>query len=174
MEKQKTPEEYLEDAKKMIGKETGTVAAPLPVEYEPIRRYCMMVDDTNPLYLDPEYAKKTKYGDVILPPFASFGIMTSNTTSTLANALPPLPGPFVINMSQDWEFIKPIKAGDFLSSKARFSDIFIKRISIDPKAFWIVFETEISNQNGEVVCIFKNTLLSHRAPDAVAQDEETN
>ena len=58
MEKKKTPDEFLEEAKKMIGTETEPVRFLYPVEYEPIRRYCLMVDDDNPLFLDPEYAKR--------------------------------------------------------------------------------------------------------------------
>ncbi|MCP4682742.1 MAG: MaoC family dehydratase [Desulfobacterales bacterium] len=173
MTTQKTPEEFLQESKKMIGKETETTAAPYPVEYEPIRRYCMMVDDTNPLFQDPDYAKKTQYGDVILPPFAPFGIMAGNFISAITKALPPLPGPYVINMAQEWEWMKPIKVGDRLSTKTRLSDVHIKKIRIDPKAFWIVFETEVSNQNGDVVCIYKNILLNHRPPNIVAQEQQS-
>ncbi len=168
---QKTPEEMLKDARKMIGKKTVTITAKYPVEYEPIRRYCEMVNDTNPLFQDPEFAKKTPFEEVILPPFAPFGIMTSSSISTLIQALPPFPGPFLINMAQEWEWMKPIKVGDRLTTKAKLVDVYMKSIRIDPKAFWIVFETEILNQHQEVTCLYRNILLNHRAPDVVAQDK---
>ena len=44
-ERKKTPEEILEEARKMIGLETEPVSFPYPLEYEPIRRYCLMIDD---------------------------------------------------------------------------------------------------------------------------------
>jgi acyl dehydratase len=166
----KTPEEFLEEARKMIGNETETKAAAYPVEYESLRRYCMMVDDTNPLFTSPEYARETKYGEVICPPFAPFGIMPGDQSAY--GIIPERPGPFLINMSQDWEWMKPIKVGDRLSYKLRLYDVFMKKIRIDPKAFWIVFETEVTNQDGETVCVLKNTLLSHRAPDEAAKDGE--
>jgi acyl dehydratase len=165
---EKTPEEYLEEARKMIGRETETRTAEYPVEYESLRRYCMMVDDANPLFTSPEYARQTKYGEVIAPPFVPFGIMPGELSA--AEIIPERPGPFLINMSQDWEWMKPIKVGDRLSYKLRLADVFMKKIRIDPKAFWIVFETEVSNQDGDTVCVLKNTLLSHRAPEAAARD----
>jgi acyl dehydratase len=171
VEIQKTPEEMLENAREIIGKKTITSTAKYPVEYEPIRRYCNMVNDNNPLFQDPDYAKTTKFGEVLLPPFAPFGIMTSSSINALIQSLPPLPGPFMINMAQEWEWMKPIKVGDLLTTKAKLVDVYIKKIRIDPKAFWIVFETKVINQHGEVTCLYRNILLNHRAPDVVAKDE---
>src|SRR5262245_47040994 len=65
----KTPEQVLEEAKTHIGDETEPVPSRYAVEYDPIRRYCHMVDDDNPLFLDPDYAKDTDYGAVVAPPF---------------------------------------------------------------------------------------------------------
>ena len=166
----KTPEEFLEEAKKMIGKETEAATARYDVEYEPIRRYSMMVDDAKPLYTSPEFARETKYGEVVLPPFAPFGIMPDQTSAP--EILPPRPGPFLINMAQEWEWMKPIKVGDRLSYKFRLADVYIKKIRLDPKAFWIVFELEVKNQQGEIVCIIRNILLTHRSPERVAEDSE--
>ena len=58
--------------KEWIGKRTPVNLGRYPVEYEPIRRFCHMVEDTNPLFLDPHYADTTKYVSVIVPP-----VMTS-------------------------------------------------------------------------------------------------
>lgn len=168
MVKKKTPEEFLEEARKMIGKETATATARYDVEYEPIRRYSRMVDDAKPLYNSPQFAKKTKYGDVLMPPFAPFGIMPDQTSAP--EILPPRPGPFLINMAQEWEWMKPIKVGDRLSYKFRLADVYIKKIKIDPKALWIVFEMEVTNQHGEIVCMIQNILLTHRSPEQVAED----
>jgi acyl dehydratase len=179
-ETKKTPEEMLADAKKMIGTEGKTKKFRYPVEYEPIRRYCAMVDDDNPLFLDPEYAAKTKYGNVVLPPFASFGIMNDGNVDMMKNltataldndiAMPPTPGKYLINMGQEWEFFKPVVVGDWLSAKTRLGDVYIKPTRVDPKSFWIVTEFHYSNQNGEKVCVIKNILLSHRSPEEVAED----
>ncbi|MFH1243162.1 MAG: MaoC family dehydratase N-terminal domain-containing protein [Pseudomonadota bacterium] len=176
-DKKRTPEEILEEARKRIGKETAPITAPYPVEYEPIRRYCMMVDDTNPLFLDPEYAEKARYGGVVLPPFAPFGIVSRGSPEVMDtlgggedSVLPPTPGKFLINLAQEWEWFRPVLVGDRLTTKIRLSDVYIKAIRIDPKAFWLTLEFEISNQRGEDVCLVRNILLSHRSPEEVATD----
>jgi len=177
--KKRTPEEILEEARAMIGNESRPRTDPYPVEYEPIRRYCIMVDDDNPLFLDPEYASNTKYGAVILPPFASFGIMSGGSPQQMADYLtdpetpvmPPHPGEFVINMAQEWEWFKPVKVGDHLTMKGRLADVYMKPIRLDPKTFWFTVEMIFSNQHGEVVCVVRNIALSHRSPEEVAADQ---
>jgi acyl dehydratase len=62
------PEEILEQARKLIDAETELFPDRYPIEYDPIRRFCHMSDDTNPLFLDPEYAHQTKHGEVLCPP----------------------------------------------------------------------------------------------------------
>jgi acyl dehydratase len=65
---------------KYIGFETAKAKGRYPVEHDAIRRHCHMVDDNNPLFIDPEYAKGTSHGAVLAPPsgwlalyFASLG-----------------------------------------------------------------------------------------------------
>jgi acyl dehydratase len=140
----------------------------------------MMVNDDNPLFLNPEYAKQTKYGDVLYPPFAPVGIMSQGSPSMASRTfggesgekslLPPTPGSYFINMAMEWEWFKPVVVGDWLTSKTRLADVYIKSIRIDPKAFWIVLELQFANQKGEDVCIVRNILLSHRSPDEITAD----
>ncbi|MBI4497773.1 MAG: MaoC family dehydratase N-terminal domain-containing protein [Chloroflexi bacterium] len=167
----KTPEEILEEARKLIGAETPPVWGRYPVEYDPIRRYCHMCDDDNPLFLDPAYAQQTTYGDVIAPPllvtyFAGNGIWPPAEEQP---QLPPVPtaGNRAINLTTEYEFFTPVKVGDHLSATSRLADVYIKSIRLDPKAFWIVTERIIRNQDGEVVCIARNLGLRHRTPEQV-------
>jgi hypothetical protein len=51
-----------------VGKASDVVVGRYPVEYDPIRRHCHMVEDTNPLFLDPGVAAKSRHGGVIAPP----------------------------------------------------------------------------------------------------------
>src|SRR3972149_11907709 len=55
------------EARALIGRENEPVTGHPVTEHE-IRRFCCAVDDLNPLYLDPNYAAKTKYGGIIAPP----------------------------------------------------------------------------------------------------------
>ena len=159
-----------------VGKKTARTPGRYPVEYDPIRRHCHMVEDTNPLFLDPAYAKSTKHGGVISPPvlagyFAGNGIWPRSTEENIMADVPTR-GERLINMNVAWEYFKPVHIGDELSSESVLVDIFEKSIRLDPKAVWIVTERRIYNQDDELVATNTNTLLTHRRPEVVAADSD--
>ncbi len=171
----KTPDEILEEARKLIGTETPVTKGRYPVEYDPIRRFCQMTGDRNPLFLDPEYAAKTRFGSVICPPalvhlFAGVGWPTQTINEFLA--LMPALGDRPVNLTVEAEWYKPVRVGDQLYEKMRLVDVYMKPTKLDPKTFWFVVETIITNQDGDVVCIDRTTRLRHRTPEQIAQAGE--
>ena len=163
---------------KYIGSEIAKARGRYPVEYDAIRRHCHMVDDNNPLFLDPEYAGTTEHGAVLCPPsgwlalyFASLGPWPAVFEPLLP--IVPTPGKRIVNMNQEVEWSRRVKVGDHLSVHRRVADIYQKAISIDPEAVWIVAEAIITNQRDETVCVIRNTLLTHRTPEEVTAARET-
>ncbi len=158
-----------------VGKKTEPAAGRYPVEYDPIRRHCHMIDDTNPLFLDPEYAAKTRHGSVIAPPvmadyFAGQGVWPPAEGGRVLLREVPTPGDRLVNLVNEFEYFKPIKIGDRLSSYQVIADVFQKPTRLDPISTWIVSETHIIDQDGETVAIGRNTLMTHRPPEEVAAD----
>lgn len=168
----KPPKEILEIARQFIGTETEPIEGRYPVEYDPIRRYCHMTGATNPLYLDPEYAKKTKHGKVLCPAlllgyFGGLGIWPPAVQETPAPQttlpLPPEDGPRrAINIATDWTFFKPVYVGDCISAKNRVADVYMKAIKTDPECIWTRTERIFTNQNGEVVAVMENILVNYK------------
>lgn len=163
-----------------VGREIGASAGRYPLEYEPIRRYCDMVEDTNPLFLDPEAARAGPHGEVVCPPalvpsFAGSG-MRPLSPGRDAGRPPgftfgvPTPGDRGINMDVSYEFFAPVRVGNRLSAVRRIADVFVKPIKLDPVAVWIVTETEIRNEEGQRVCLQRFTTLVHRSPEQVARE----
>ncbi len=159
-----------------IGKTDEIKHGRYPVEYDAIRRHCHMVEDDNPLYLDPDFAAGARYGAVIAPPvmadyFAGNGIWPKADEGPQLMLLIPTPGDRMINLNQQMEFLRPIRVGDRLSRQMVVVDVYTKPIRLDPKAVWTTVETRITNQDGELVATVRNTLLIHREPDEVAADQ---
>lgn len=174
--KTKTPEEYLEEAKKLIGRETEPVEALYPIEHEPIRRFQHMTGDDNPLYIDPEHGKGTPYRGTPCPPLGMTavtmfpGLPIGSPFPPPAQELPqlpplPAPGDLGFVLGTEWEFLKPVMVGDHLSVTNRYGDVYIKGVRIDPKAFFVVQERIFRNQRQEVVAVSRMTLIRHRSPE---------
>ena len=144
-------ERYLVEGRKWIGRETSVVWGRYPVEREPIRRWCHMVNCLNPLYLDEEYARKTRWGTIIAPPllvrlWADAGGPLSASGpeidwpppdyATMESLYPPTPGIKAINLGGGWEFFEVIRPGDYIGSKVKLTDFYIKPMRYDIEAFW--------------------------------------
>ena len=162
--------------KQYIGFETAEMQGRYPVEYDTIRRHCHMVDDNNPLFLDPKYAKTTSHGAVLCPPsgwlalyFASLGPWPAVFEPLFP--IVPTPGKRIVNMGQEVEWYARIKVGARLSVRRRVADVYQKAVSLDPEAVWIVAEAIITNQDAETVCIIRNIMLTHRSPEEITDGE---
>ena len=151
-----------------------------PVEYDPIRRYCHMVGDTNPLFLDRAAAAAGPYGEVICPgPLIPYFAGNGPWPRRRAHTDPgprftlgvPTPGDRGINMTTSWDYLVPVRVGDQLTAQVRIADVFVKAIRLDPEAVWIVSETDVENQHAALVARGRNTVLVHRAPADAASDE---
>ena len=55
----------------LVGKPTGSgkpAHAPDPVNQAMIRHWCYALEDMNPVYLDPEFAERSRFGGIVSPP----------------------------------------------------------------------------------------------------------
>jgi len=158
-----------------IGRETEKVAAPYPVEHEPIRRHCQMVGSADPLYLDPDHPRPARYPRTPAPPtaipiFALPGRLPPDPEprSQVIDMGLPLLGRNFTNMGRELEFLRPVCVGDRLATRTRIADLFQKPTRLDPASLWIVSEDLITNGDDALVCVVRNTLLNFRAEAELA------
>ena len=128
----------------MVGKEYP------PHEYEvgreKIREYARAVGETNPIHTDPEAARAAGFSNVVAPP------MFAVVYSAMAMAPAILDPELGINLAlmvhggQEFEWSKPVVAGDVITTQARVKDIYDK----NGMKFY-VFESESKNQEGDTV-----------------------
>lgn len=93
--------------------------------------------DFNPLHLDAEYAKTTRFGERI-----AHGLLTAGLISAVLGTR--LPGPGAIYLGQTLNFRKPVKIGDTITATAKVS-------SFDPEKRIVKLETNCYNQDGVLV-----------------------
>ncbi len=154
-----------------IGKSSGSSI--FDVQEETIRRFADAVDDPNPLYWDEEYAKKSKYGAIIAPPgfisspwfsnrptkWPKKGTASSEATAGLRSALAKAGFGRVLDGGMEYDFFKPVRAGDTITSSTIIKDI-IEREGATGKMAFLITETTYTNQKGEMVAKARATLIT--------------
>jgi len=99
--------------------------------------YAGIIGDFNPLHVNAEYAKTTRFGERI-----AHGMLTASFFSTVVGML--IPGTGGIYLGQSVRFVKPVKIGDTITAEGIITEINKeKRI--------ITVETTAYNQRGEAV-----------------------
>jgi len=101
--------------------------------------------DFNPLHVDAEYAKRSRFGERI-----AHGALTAGLISAVLGMR--LPGPGGIYVSQSLRFLKPVRFGDTVTATAEV-------ISFRPDKRVLTLRTACANQRGEAVAEGESVLL---------------
>ena len=134
------------------------------IEKEPIRRFADSVDDPNPLYWDEEYAKKSKHGGIIAPPgfisspwfggrprkWGRRGETAADETAGVRPAIVKAGFGRILDGGIEYEFFKPVKAGDTITSQSTLADITLREGRTGRMVF-LTTEITYTNQDGEAV-----------------------
>ncbi|PZA08003.1 MULTISPECIES: MaoC family dehydratase [unclassified Meiothermus] len=103
------------------------------------------VGDTNPLHVDAEYAKRSRFGERIAQ-----GILVAGLISTCIGT--KLPGVGAVYLGQTLRFLKPTKLGDTITAT-----VTVKAIREDKPI--LTLTTICTNQRGEQVIEGEATVL---------------
>ena len=146
------------------GHETPLAWGRYPVEYEPIRRACHMLDDANPMYIEEGVCPP-----VMVDYFASLGAWPPREYDIIGLVRQiPTPGDRLINLSQDMEWFLRVRVGERLGVRHKVTSINLRGTRLDPLCVWIKTETTVVNEREEVVAIRSNQILVHRTPEEIA------
>lgn len=94
-----------------------------------------IVGDFNPLYVNEEYARKTRLGSRIAHTMLAGGLVSA----VLSNQLP---GPDYIFLRQQYEFLAPIFIGDTVTAS-------VEVVSVESEKRIIRLKTDCHNQEGK-------------------------
>lgn len=164
--------------KKYIGMEWETRTGE-PILARDIRRYALAIDDLRLEYLDEEAAKKGKYGGLAAPHgFVCWAVQEPKLEKPyselgedgLANfvGVPEFPDAWALGWvrgGEEYEFFKPVFAGDRISVKVKLLDVYEKEGRSGQLIFTVSLAT-YTNQGGEVVATQKITMIASPRKDS--------
>jgi acyl dehydratase len=121
------------------------------VEFGKIREFARAVKDDNRVYFDEARA--------LAPP--TFLMTIAHWIGGLAETRSAVKLDYrrLLHGEQEFEYLKPIRAGDVLTFRSRTKDVFEKQGKRGGKMLFIIGETEYRNQAGEVVAYTRNTAI---------------
>lgn len=124
------------------------------VEKRHIRQFAEAIGDTNPLYVDEEYAKSTVYGGIIAPP--SFPVAIGVDSGQAIDL--PLDYRRMLHGEQEFIYQRPIRAGDRLYCQMKVSNVYEKEGKNGLMQF-LVMDTEMNDEAGELVVISRTNII---------------
>ena len=89
------------------------------VDLPDVEGFATLTGDTNPVHLDPDYARESKFGERI-----AHGMYTASFFGTLFGTA--LPGPGAIYVSQALDFKAPVKLGDIIRARVQLQELLPK------------------------------------------------
>ncbi len=133
-----------------------------------VARFAVATDDLNPLYLDEDRAKQSRYGGLIAPPLFYMAPLTEPVPETELRTdglpfegkfpVPPTPLPRLMDGGTEVEFLQPVRVGDVLTGRSQITDIYQKEGRSGPLIF-VQRETTFTNQDGELVLTEKGATI---------------
>lgn len=131
----------------------------IPIERGKIHEFANSILDDNPLYHDTVAAKAAGLAGVVAPPtYTSVGAFYPEEGGG-GPGMAGLDLRFVLHGGQEFEFLRPIVAGDVLTSEAGESRAYEKEGKRGGTMKFVETESLYKDQNGQVVLKVRNTLI---------------
>ena len=119
------------------------------ITQEDIQAFARISGDTNPLHLDEDYARSTRFGGRI-----AHGLLVAGLISAVLGT--KLPGPGAIYLGQELRFTAPVRPGDTVTARVRVE-------AVDSAKGRVSLSTEVVNQDGAPVITGKARMVTSRA-----------
>lgn len=119
------------------------------VEKGAVRKYADAIGDPNPLYRDEEYARKSAYGGIIVPPT----FLTTFNPYEHGVERPPITHPRRrggASAGDRYEYYLPVKVGDTITCQVKVADVY-EREGRTGRLLFSVHEMTFTNQHGQMV-----------------------
>ncbi len=138
----------------LIGKEFPPFE--IPVERGKIREFAVALGDENPIYIDPDYAAKAGFKEIIAPPTFT-AIKSFYRSAANISELAGLDPHFRMHGEEEYEYFQPVVAGDVLTCRSKITQAYEKPGKRGGKMTFIVVEFTFYNERGEKAVVSRST-----------------
>jgi len=170
-------DDFERDFKAGIGKEYNLTSQRFIVEAtrDNIKNFADAVGDANPLWINEDYARKSRFGGITAPPTFLYNVNHGSAPALAPPGKPPLMNLSLLYAGAELEFYRPIRLGDEFTVKAKSVDIVRKQSqSLGPMLF-ATGEAYYYNQRQELIGIIRTITCRFKTPEkqAVHFDRES-
>jgi acyl dehydratase len=127
------------------------------VERGKIKEFADAIGDASRVYRDPDSAEAKAAGGILAPPTLLRTFLYE--TRDAVEALKVADWSYIVHGEQEFEYLKPVLAGDVLSAQDRIASMSEKESRRAGKLQIAVIETTFTNQRGEKVQVARRTLV---------------
>jgi acyl dehydratase len=133
----------------------GRIGVPITETLEPwcheatrdnIRHYAHGIGDDNPLWCDPAYAAKARYGTIVAPPSFLFAC-----DRIISGYVGGLPGVHAMWAGADWTWHLPLMRNDEITTEAHLKDLVEHQTRFAGRAVQQIYHVRFYNQRRELV-----------------------
>ena len=135
------------------GKEYPAVT--VTVGRDDVLRFADAIGEDNPLFRDPEAARRAGYPEQLAPPTFVTRMQILTSAQVVLDEELGLNYSMVVHGEQAYEWRRPVVVGDVLSAVPRIADIYAKKANE-----YLVIEAEIRDARGETVVVGRTILIS--------------
>ncbi len=161
-----TLEEFEREFKKGIGKEIDLNEHSFLDEAtrDNIKNFAEAVGDSNPLWINEDYAKKSRFGSITAPPTFIYNINSGSIPALTPQGMPVVTDLRLLYAGAELEFYRPVRPGDEFNVKGKSTGITGKRSrSLGPMLF-TTGEANYYNRKNEILGVIRTTICRFNPP----------
>jgi acyl dehydratase len=127
-----------------IGKPITRTTAPFyrEINVDACRNFAHAIGDDNPLWTDPDYGSKTRWGGQIAPPSILY-----STDNVVSGAVEGLAGVHAMFAGTDWTWHEPIRVGTKMRTVATLKDMVEHQTAFAGRSFQQIYHVDFFDQN---------------------------
>lgn len=144
MQHTKINHEALEKLRARLGKPVQRVTPPFYTEInaDAARHFASSIGDDNPLYIDPEYAAKSRWKSGLATPCILY-----STNNVVSGAVEGLPGVHAMFAGTDWTWHQPIRHGTRIRTEATLKGLVEHETRFAGRAIQQIYAISFFDQN---------------------------